>query len=56
VYVDGKLSATLRGDRIVEEFQVILDEYVQKRYGNGGHAVPLIEESLVEAPVFAVLK
>jgi (E)-4-hydroxy-3-methylbut-2-enyl-diphosphate synthase len=34
VYVDGKLFCTLKGDRIVEEFQVILDEYVQKRYGN----------------------
>jgi len=34
VYVDGKLYTTLKGDRIVEEFQVILDEYVQKRYGN----------------------
>jgi (E)-4-hydroxy-3-methylbut-2-enyl-diphosphate synthase len=34
VYVDGKLFTTLKGDRIVEEFQVILDEYVQKRYGN----------------------
>jgi (E)-4-hydroxy-3-methylbut-2-enyl-diphosphate synthase len=33
VYVDGKLFTTLKGDRIVEEFQVILDEYVQKRYG-----------------------
>jgi (E)-4-hydroxy-3-methylbut-2-enyl-diphosphate synthase len=34
VYVDGKLFTTLKGDRIVEEFQVILDEYVQKRYGH----------------------
>jgi (E)-4-hydroxy-3-methylbut-2-enyl-diphosphate synthase len=33
VYVDGKLFTTLRGDRIVEEFQTILDEYVEKRYG-----------------------
>jgi (E)-4-hydroxy-3-methylbut-2-enyl-diphosphate synthase len=33
VYVDGKLYTTLRGDRIVEEFQAILDEYVEKRYG-----------------------
>jgi (E)-4-hydroxy-3-methylbut-2-enyl-diphosphate synthase len=33
VYVDGHLFTTLKGDRIVEEFQVILDEYVQKRYG-----------------------
>ena len=34
VYIDGKLAVTLKGDRIVEEFQVILDDYVQKRYGN----------------------
>ncbi len=33
VYVDGKLFTTLKGDRIVEEFQVILDEYVDRRYG-----------------------
>jgi len=34
VYIDGKLAMTLKGDRIVEEFQVILDDYVQKRYGH----------------------
>jgi (E)-4-hydroxy-3-methylbut-2-enyl-diphosphate synthase len=33
VYVDGQLFTTLKGDRIVEEFQVILDDYVEKRYG-----------------------
>jgi len=33
VYMDGKLYTTLKGDRIVEEFQAILDEYVEKRYG-----------------------
>jgi (E)-4-hydroxy-3-methylbut-2-enyl-diphosphate synthase len=33
VYVDGKLFTTLKGNRIVEEFQVILDQYVEKRYG-----------------------
>ena len=33
VYVDGKLFTTLKGDRIVEEFQVILDQYVARRYG-----------------------
>ena len=33
VYIDGKLAMTLKGDRIVEEFQVILDDYVQRRYG-----------------------
>ncbi len=33
VYVDGKLYTTLKGDHIVEEFQEILNEYVEKRYG-----------------------
>ncbi|HEY8996383.1 MAG TPA: flavodoxin-dependent (E)-4-hydroxy-3-methylbut-2-enyl-diphosphate synthase [Edaphobacter sp.] len=33
VYVDGKLYTTLKGDRIVEEFKEILNEYVEKRYG-----------------------
>jgi (E)-4-hydroxy-3-methylbut-2-enyl-diphosphate synthase len=32
VYVDGKLSTTLRGDRIVAEFIQILDNYVDRRY------------------------
>jgi (E)-4-hydroxy-3-methylbut-2-enyl-diphosphate synthase len=32
VYVDGKLSVTLRGDKIVEEFIDILTEYVARRY------------------------
>jgi (E)-4-hydroxy-3-methylbut-2-enyl-diphosphate synthase len=34
VYVDGKLSTTLRGDRIVSEFREILDRYVARRYGH----------------------
>ncbi len=34
VYVDGKLFTTLKGDHIVEEFQVILDDYVERRYGH----------------------
>ncbi len=33
VYIDGKLSKTLRGDRIVAEFRDILDNYVAQRYG-----------------------
>jgi (E)-4-hydroxy-3-methylbut-2-enyl-diphosphate synthase len=33
VYVDGKLSTTLRGDHIVQEFRDILDNYVAQRYG-----------------------
>jgi (E)-4-hydroxy-3-methylbut-2-enyl-diphosphate synthase len=32
VFVDGRLLTTLRGDRIVEEFIAILDEYVESHY------------------------
>ena len=32
VYVDGKLSTTLKGERIAEDFARILDEYVAQRY------------------------
>jgi (E)-4-hydroxy-3-methylbut-2-enyl-diphosphate synthase len=33
VFVDGQKVVTLRGERIVEEFQAIVLEYVQKNYG-----------------------
>jgi len=33
VYVDGKLFTTLKGDKIVEEFLVILENYVETSYG-----------------------
>jgi (E)-4-hydroxy-3-methylbut-2-enyl-diphosphate synthase len=32
VYVDGKLVTTLKGDHIVQEFLVILEEYVARTY------------------------
>jgi (E)-4-hydroxy-3-methylbut-2-enyl-diphosphate synthase len=32
VYVDGKLFTTLKGGRIVQEFLVILEEYVARTY------------------------
>ncbi len=44
VYVDGRLATTLKGDHIVEEFQVILNEYVRSHYGAA--AAPV--EQLVE--------
>lgn len=33
VFVDGERTVTLKGDRIAEEFQAIVEGYVQKRYG-----------------------
>jgi len=36
VYIDGEKSVTLRGDNIAQEFRVIVENYIEKRYG---HAV-----------------
>jgi (E)-4-hydroxy-3-methylbut-2-enyl-diphosphate synthase len=36
VYIDGKLSVTLKGDGIVPEFLGILERYVEGRYGESG--------------------
>jgi (E)-4-hydroxy-3-methylbut-2-enyl-diphosphate synthase len=33
VYVDGRLVTTLRGERIVEEFITMLNDYVERTYG-----------------------
>ena len=35
VYVDGEKTVTLKGDRIAEEFQAIVETYVQKNYAEG---------------------
>ena len=32
VFVDGARTVTLKGDRIAEEFQAIVDDYVRRRY------------------------
>ncbi|MGB5717124.1 MAG: flavodoxin-dependent (E)-4-hydroxy-3-methylbut-2-enyl-diphosphate synthase [Gammaproteobacteria bacterium] len=33
VYVDGEKTVTLKGDNIAADFQKIVDDYVQRRYG-----------------------
>jgi (E)-4-hydroxy-3-methylbut-2-enyl-diphosphate synthase len=35
VYVDGERTVTLKGKHIAQEFQVIVEQYVQRRYGQG---------------------
>ena len=34
VFVDGQKFATLRGSEIVQEFQAIVERYVENRYGS----------------------
>jgi (E)-4-hydroxy-3-methylbut-2-enyl-diphosphate synthase len=36
VYVDGEKTVTLKGERIAEEFQRLVEDYVRTRYGEGG--------------------
>ncbi|MGQ9685675.1 MAG: flavodoxin-dependent (E)-4-hydroxy-3-methylbut-2-enyl-diphosphate synthase [Thiobacillaceae bacterium] len=36
VYVDGEKTVTLKGDRIAEEFQAIVQDYVERTYGAQG--------------------
>jgi (E)-4-hydroxy-3-methylbut-2-enyl-diphosphate synthase len=38
VYIDGKLSVTLKGEAIVPEFLQILEDYVERTYGAGATA------------------
>ena len=33
VYIDGEKSLTLRGEHIAQEFQVIVENYIEKRFG-----------------------
>ena len=35
VFVDGERTVTLKGERIAEEFQAIVEEYVRRRYATG---------------------
>ena len=38
VYVDGEKTVTLKGERIAEEFQAIVEEYVRTHYDAAGRA------------------
>jgi (E)-4-hydroxy-3-methylbut-2-enyl-diphosphate synthase len=42
VYIDGKLSTTLRGDTIVADFKGILDKYVESHYGQNAKSEELV--------------
>lgn len=34
VYIDGEKSVTLRGDQIAHDFQLIVEKYIENRFGN----------------------
>ncbi|HVF64145.1 MAG TPA: flavodoxin-dependent (E)-4-hydroxy-3-methylbut-2-enyl-diphosphate synthase [Casimicrobiaceae bacterium] len=41
VYVDGQKTVTLKGERIADEFQAIVDDYVRATYGGEARAAHL---------------
>ncbi|HUP97633.1 MAG TPA: flavodoxin-dependent (E)-4-hydroxy-3-methylbut-2-enyl-diphosphate synthase [Usitatibacter sp.] len=40
VFVDGQKTVTLKGERIAEEFQAIVEQYVREKYSAGSGAPP----------------
>src|SRR6186713_177692 len=34
VFIDGRKAVTLRGERIAEEFQALVESYIEKRFGS----------------------
>jgi (E)-4-hydroxy-3-methylbut-2-enyl-diphosphate synthase len=38
VFIDGKKAHTLRGDRIAEEFQALVEQYIKNRFASGQDA------------------
>ncbi|MEK9939692.1 MAG: flavodoxin-dependent (E)-4-hydroxy-3-methylbut-2-enyl-diphosphate synthase, partial [Methylotenera sp.] len=51
VFVDGEKTVTLKGDHIAQEFQAIVEAYVQKNYVAGGklHVSPLNKTIPIQA-------
>jgi (E)-4-hydroxy-3-methylbut-2-enyl-diphosphate synthase len=38
IFIDGKKAMTLRGPNIASDFKVIVEDYIEKRFGNSGGA------------------
>src|SRR5688572_6138224 len=53
VYVDGEKTVTLKGERIAEEFQAIVEEYVRTRYVPGAKAEGKGERGKKSIPIRA---
>ena len=53
VYVDGEKTVTLKGESIAEDFQKLVEEYVQSRYGEGARLRRPGEEKTRTIPIKA---
>jgi len=55
VYVDGEKTVTLKGGRIAEEFQQLVEEYVRTTYGQGGRLRRDVPENKRNIPIKAAV-
>jgi (E)-4-hydroxy-3-methylbut-2-enyl-diphosphate synthase len=54
VFVDGEKTVTLKGERIAEEFQAIVEEYVRTHYAAGASPGPRVAKPGQSIPIRAV--
>jgi (E)-4-hydroxy-3-methylbut-2-enyl-diphosphate synthase len=45
VYEDGEKTVTLKGERIAEEFQELVEKYVERKFARKQHAGTPLQES-----------
>jgi len=55
VYVDGEKTVTLKGERIAEEFQQLVEEYVRSAYGEGGRLRRPVQDKKRSIPIKAAV-
>src|SRR5712664_3356288 len=55
VYVDGEKTVTLKGERIAEEFQQLVEEYVRATYGEGGRLRRDVPQKKRDIPIKAAV-
>lgn len=55
VFVDGEKTVTLKGNHIAEEFQAIVEDYVQQNYSEGGKLrQPMVTQATKTIPIKSV--
>jgi (E)-4-hydroxy-3-methylbut-2-enyl-diphosphate synthase len=53
VYIDGEKAVTLKGDKIAEEFQTLVDEYVARTYAPGAERKSVSRKKEIPIKVLA---
>jgi (E)-4-hydroxy-3-methylbut-2-enyl-diphosphate synthase len=53
--VDGEKTVTLKGERIAEEFQQLVEDYVRAAYGEGGRLRREKQDKIRSIPIKAAV-